>query len=60
MSIIVRFINLHQLPLYKTINAINRAKIIDAFHFMERQFNLYFGISHDTYRETQIMWHGIR
>jgi len=40
MSIIVRFINLHQLPLYKTINAISRAKIIDAFHFMERQFNV--------------------
>ena len=42
MSVIAQFINTHNVPLYKTINAISRAKIIDdAFHFMmERQFNV--------------------
>ena len=42
MSVIAQFISIHQVPLYKTINAVSRAKIIDdAFHFMmERQFNV--------------------
>ncbi|KAG5328018.1 APM1 Aminopeptidase, partial [Acromyrmex charruanus] len=55
-------INIYQLPLYKSINVISRAKIIDdAFHFMiERQFNvtIFWNLTQHLSRDTDyVAWY---